>query len=80
MRYRGLTKLRVHIDEGDESWTNHDHTESQAKTRRRFVEVLLAEVQRINRKAAEWETLNRIKKTASPNDAEAASEKKQDLR
>jgi integrase/DNA-binding transcriptional regulator YiaG len=39
------------------------------------MEVLLAEVQRINRKAEEWETLNRIKKTASPDDAVAVSEK-----
>jgi integrase/DNA-binding transcriptional regulator YiaG len=76
MRYRGLNKLRVHRDQGgDEAWTDQDHLESQAATRRQFMEVLLAEVQRINRKAEEWETLNRIKKTASPDDAEAASEK-----
>jgi len=76
MRYRGLNKLRVHRDQGgDEAWTEQDHLESQAATRRKFMEVLLAEVQRINRKAEEWETLNRIKKTASPDDAEAVSEK-----
>ena len=90
MRYRGVAKLKVHIDErdgtwtdqdhcysdeGGETWTDQDYLESQAATRRQFMEVLLAEVQQINRKAEEWETLNRIKKTASSDDAEAASEK-----
>lgn len=79
MRYRGFAKLRVHADRGDESWTDEDHLESQAAVRRRFVEFLVAEIQQINRKEEQWETLNRIKKNASPADVDAVVEKQEQI-
>jgi integrase len=70
MRYKGFSKLRVHVEYGDESWTDQDHRELQASIRQRFMETFLAEVQRINRETEKWETFERIKATAAPADRE----------
>jgi hypothetical protein len=75
MRDKGFSKLRVHTEQGDDSWTDQDPRELQASIRQRFMETFLVEVQRINRETENWETFERIKTTAAPADrASIASE------
>lgn len=77
MRYKLARLGRSSDREGFESYTEQDFAQRRTAVRRQFIDALLAEVQKLNGVAEQWEVFNQKKQSAAQNDHDAGAETQQ---